>query len=304
MFDTPLSCPASVCSLVHRADVLLCDVLLCDVLLCSGDSEVKLRVCNSTNWARCCNLVSGNKIWGNSVTETSTAMKFIIGFGAILAVGVPTFVVGQYVSDLRHDMEQSKTEVERLKGQVVQLQDILQKTQTVGARGLKGDKGDTGDQGPAGPRGERGPPGPVGEPSAASLDLSDAAKNEVKKIVADAISAIPSPPNQTAGVPSPVKGSAFSNTKCAVDSSFQGLEAIELHDKTEICDAAGRLLATISVQSRVMLGMKIRRPGKSDYQSCDMERACALFWAPGKEFVIERIGQDENGSVALLRSQL
>ncbi|MBY5404621.1 collagen-like protein [Rhizobium leguminosarum] len=225
-------------------------------------------------------------------------MKFIIGFGAILAVGVPTFVVGQYVSDLRHDMEQSKTEVERLKGQVVQLQDILQKSQTGGARGPKGDKGDPGDVGPAGPR------GPAGEPSVASLDLSDAAKNEVKKIVADAISAIPAPPNQTAGVPSPVKGSAFSNTKCAIDSSFQGLEAIELHDKTEICDAAGRLLATISVQSRVMLGMEIRRPGKSNYQSCDMERACALFWVPGKEFVIERIGQDENGSVALLRSQL
>jgi hypothetical protein len=242
------------------------------------------------------------------VTETSTAMKFIIGTGAILAVGIPTFIVGQYVSDLRHDMEQSKVEVEHLKGQITQLQDILQKTQisaTSGARGPKGDKGDPGDPGPAGPRGERGPTGAAGETSVASAELSDVAVAEVKKLVTDAISAIPSG-NQTVGAAAPVKGSAFSNSKCVLDSAFQGLDAIELRTETEVCDGTGRLIATIRIQGNRNLAQQVImvRPGKSGALTCQQNRPCELFWVPGKEFVVERIGEDADGGVALLRSQL
>jgi hypothetical protein len=239
------------------------------------------------------------------VTETSTAMKFIIGTGAILAVGIPTFIVGQYVSDLRHDMEQSKVEVEHLKGQITQLQDILQKTQisaASGARGPKGDKGDPGDPGPAGPRGERGPAGAAGETSVASAELSDVAVAEVKKLVTDAISAIPSG-GQTVGAAAPVKGSAFSNSKCVLDSAFQGLDAIELHDQTEICDGTGRLIATLNIQARGYQQIAMNRPGKSVAITCTPDRTCELFWVPGKQFVIERVGEDQDGGVALLRAQ-
>jgi hypothetical protein len=240
------------------------------------------------------------------VTETSTAMKFIIGTGAILAVGIPTFIVGQYVSDLRHDMEQSKVEVEHLKGQITQLQDILQKTQisaTSGARGPKGDKGDPGD---LGPRGERGPPGAAGEASVASGELSDTAMAEVKKLVMDAVSAIPPATKGAANTSAPVKGSAFSNAKCVLDSAFQGLDAIELRTDTEVCDGTGRLLATVRIQGNRNLAQQVImvRPGKSGAFTCQQNRPCELFWVPGKQFVVERIGEDADGGVALLRVQL
>lgn len=104
------------------------------------------------------------------MTETSTAMKYLVGCGAIIAVGTPMFIGGQYVSDLRHEMDASKNEVSVLKGQIIQLQDILQKSQaaaTTGIQGPKGSKGDPGERGEKGEKGDRGPrgePGPTGPP--------------------------------------------------------------------------------------------------------------------------------------------
>lgn len=82
---------------------------------------------------------------------------------AIIAVGTPMFIGGQYVSDLRHEMDASKNEVALLKGQIFQLQDILQKSQASVASGVQGPKGEKGDPGERGEKGDRGEPGQDGE---------------------------------------------------------------------------------------------------------------------------------------------
>jgi hypothetical protein len=122
------------------------------------------------------------------MTETSTAMKYLVGFGAIIAVGTPMFIGGQYVSDLRHEMDASKSEVAQLKGQIIQLQDILQKSQSTVASGLqgpkgdKGEKGDPGEKGEKGDRGEQGERGPRGEPALSGLALAAGDMDVVKTI--------------------------------------------------------------------------------------------------------------------------
>jgi hypothetical protein len=41
-------------------------------------------------------------------------MRYLLGFGAILAVAAPMFIGGQYVSDMRHEIDASKSEVQSL----------------------------------------------------------------------------------------------------------------------------------------------------------------------------------------------
>lgn len=147
-------------------------------------------------------------------------MKVFGGIGAVLAVGIPIFGMGQYVSDLKHDMDSSKVEVALLKGQVTQLQDILQKTQAAasgsrGTQGSKGDKGDPGDVGPLGPRGELGPQGPQGVPGVegrgadtARIDAMDRRLNEFATVLSQRTNSAPtaaspviSKPEQTDAAP-------------------------------------------------------------------------------------------------------
>lgn len=128
-------------------------------------------------------------------------MKVFGGIGAVLAVGIPIFGMGQYVSDLKHDMDSSKAEVALLKGQVTQLQDILQKTQAAaasgphGTQGPKGDKGDPGDVGPLGPRGERGPQGVPGvegrSADTARIDAIDRRLNDFATILSQRTNSAP-----------------------------------------------------------------------------------------------------------------
>ena len=65
----------------------------------------------------------------------------IVGIaGTIIPVGGALIGLGIYVGNLTNQIEASRTEVEVLKGQVAQLQDILQKTQTATATGTRGPK--------------------------------------------------------------------------------------------------------------------------------------------------------------------
>lgn len=129
------------------------------------------------------------------MTESTTAMKWVIGLGAVLAVVVPTFGIGQYVAGLRFEMDSANKEVANLKGQIEQLQTILSQTSRSGASPevefrttasfvqwrnigsptwtdlialdeLRGPPGPQGSSGPKGDVGEKGEPGIKGEAGA------------------------------------------------------------------------------------------------------------------------------------------
>lgn len=160
---------------------------------------------------------------GPQMTETSTAMKYIVGCGAIIAVGTPMFIGGQYVSDLRHEMDASKNEVALLKGQIIQLQDILQKSQAVVASGVEGPKGEKGDPGEPGPKGDVGPSGPAG--ADVSPSRLEALNNRIQAIEqklavtagnpSDTNPALPSSvPSREASAPADLKGAWVGTVAC------------------------------------------------------------------------------------------
>jgi hypothetical protein len=217
-------------------------------------------------------------------------MKFIIGFGAILAVGIPTFVVGQYVSDLRHDMESSKAEVEHLKGQISQLQDILEKAQTTSASGSRGPKGD---QGPVGPQGERGPEGPKGEPGT-PVDVAQLSST-IEKLLSGKLANLP----QTARLntsSSIISTGAFDTENCIAAEKLKGAETITLRAGNEVCDATGRVLFKVKEINRYGR-VTFVNPGERDGW-CEPDKNCDIN---GDKYVYEREGSDDHGPVAMFR---
>jgi hypothetical protein len=145
-------------------------------------------------------------------------MKFLIGFGTILAVGTPMFVGGQYVSDLRHEMDASRGEVSVLKGQIIQLQDILQKSQAAASSGLQGPKGDKGDKGDRGEKGETGDRGPRGEagPAGPAGSAGDAVGSARLEAVEASLRAIET------RLQGPVAGTVAANSSASSSSRSTG----------------------------------------------------------------------------------
>jgi hypothetical protein len=231
------------------------------------------------------------------VTDYSAIAKIFGGVGALIAVGVPIFGIGQYVSDLKHDIDASKTEVAQLKGQVAQLQDLLQKAQTtaqVAGRGPKGDKGDPGDTGPQGPRGERGPqgePGPAG--SSATVD-----RDALDKIVTSILQQNLPKLTAAGGASSAVIPAIFGDNKCIFVEKIRAENILYIRTGQEYCRKDGALLSRIR-KFTDNNGFIATIPGDIDLW-CYINQKCVLPWT-GKTYMFERIGEDENGQVALLR---
>lgn len=230
------------------------------------------------------------------MTETSTPMKFIIGFGALLAVATPTFIGGQYVADLRHEMDAAKREVEFLKGQITQLQGVLGNQS--GVTGVRGPKGDKGEPGLQGPRGERGPQGPTG-PAGISSGLSE---EHIRQIIQQSVQQqIAAMPATTGGTIQVTLGGAdiFNSSGCIPVEQIRNLGTLTLRSGQEFCDRDGRLLARVNdFMSNGAFYMT--RPG-THQDSCMLESTCTLRWLGGKRYVYERLGEDERGRIALLR---
>lgn len=230
--------------------------------------------------------------------DYSVIAKIFAGAGALIAVGVPIFAGGQYVSDLKHDMESSKVEVAQLKGQVTQLQDILQKVQSVTAASLKGPKGDKGDQGDAGPQGPRGERGLQGEPGP-SGPSSSVQQADIEKIVAPLISEYASRlQNGTAKSYSPPIPDAFNGSNCILVDSIKNDNVLYVREKQEFCKKDGSLVATVYKMSDSG-EFSVNVPGHG-YWYCTLHDSCDISWL-GKRFIYERFGEDDKGPVALLR---
>lgn len=234
------------------------------------------------------------------MTETSTLMKYVFGGGAILALVTPFFIGGQYVSDLRHEIDASKGEIQNLRGQVVQLQEILKASQssassgTRGLQGPKGEKGDQGDVGPQGPRGERGPPGEPGNgPDAEYL------RRVIDEVVAQRIKGIPAQLPVKA-VPSSSPPSS-DTSKCLLDSETRNSDLLVVKKGVEICDGSGRLLTRVD-------GLKLNNSGWVHFFNpdggswyCVPGNRCQFKWDNKRSFVVERTSGEGDRATIYLR---
>jgi hypothetical protein len=242
------------------------------------------------------------------MTDTSTIMKIFGGIGAVLAVGIPIFGMGQYVSDLKNQIDNSKTEVVALKTQVGQLQDLLQKTQASigsGSRGAQGPKGDPGEVGPQGPRGERGltgeqgPIGPAGNAGSSAGPNEQQIRQLVQQMVQQQLASLPA--SGGSGQATFVStGPAFDLSNCIPATAFSSQQTFTLKAEMEICAIDGRLVATIEQIGNNSL--KVAVPGASNTY-CSLGSKCKLPWLPNATFIWERRADDPSGkgSLALMR---
>ncbi|CAH0343229.1 hypothetical protein RHI9324_04962 [Rhizobium sp. CECT 9324] len=235
---------------------------------------------------------------GNTVTE-SIFMK--ASAGAITVVSV--LGIGYTVAKYATDFEAAKAEIQNLRGQIVQLHDILQKTQNsavAGSRGVPGPKGDPGEAGPQGPRGEPGPPGPSGTTTAQSgLTLQDVERVALQ-IVERRIASLPTQAGNSIQVS--IDGAdVFKSAGCISIQTIKDLPVLTLRAGQEFCDRDGALLARVE-KFNPDGNFQMNRPGEpSDY--CQMGSSCRLRWLGGKQFNYERVGEDAEGTVALLRAR-
>lgn len=228
----------------------------------------------------------------------------IVGIaGTIIPVGGALIGLGIYVGNLTNQIEASRSEVQVLKGQVSQLQDILQRTQSAAgsaARGPQGPKGEPGDAGPQGMRGERGPQGeqgPVGPASAASAG-GGLTEQQVRQIIQQQLASSPSSPAGAVNVT--LNGQdVFNASGCIPIDSIRGLDVLTLRSGNEFCDRTGRVIFRVTEIRQSDGRIYFMTPGKGS-GSCFIDKKCT-FDDLGKTFVYERRGSDDNGAIALFR---
>ncbi len=236
---------------------------------------------------------------GLYMTENSW-LKVVGIAGTIIPVGGALIGLGIYVGNLTNQIEASRSEVQVLKGQVSQLQDILQKTQEAAVSGVRGPKGDKGDPGEQGPRGERGPQGEMGPmgPSGGNSGMSEAQmRSLIQQVVQQQVLAVPIGGGGTVNA-SLGNQDVFNISGCIPVSAVRDLTVLTLREGQEFCADDGALVARIGRGDRYRFS--ITMPGKGS-DMCSLEKVCTLDWLSGKSFVYERRGQDEKGPVSLLR---
>lgn len=229
------------------------------------------------------------------MTETSTAMKFLGGFGVLAAVVGPTFFVSQYVNDLRNDVTSSKAEVERLKGQVDQLQVILDKTQSAissGSRGPKGDKGDAGERGEQGPKGDRGPAGVTTDISSVQALVREAVTAEIKALA-------------TTSSRTPLASTKFIDasgepdlSQCLSADQIKKANVITVKEGAEFCGSDGSLLA--KVEKLESVAVLFSAPGENGWW-LNKGRRLSFTWDKNREYFIERVSDEGGKMLATIR---
>lgn len=209
--------------------------------------------------------------------------------GTLIPIGGALIGLGIYVGNLNNQIEASKAEVQTLKGQVTQLQEILQKTQVtgIGAKGQKGDKGDPGDTGPKGDRGPQGIPGEPGTSGPGNIDLSpiltrlaalERARNQGQPTTGvEVSSSVPIAPTATECVQLPQKQTSGTFT---------------IVDGTRICGSAGEFLAKLEVQGETSL----RFSNGGSFRKCSVSNPCGFFQKTAGTFILDQIGRSTDGT--------
>jgi hypothetical protein len=221
--------------------------------------------------------------------------------GTLLSIGGVLISLGIYVENLTNQIEASRSEVQLLKGQVTQLQDILQKTQAASVSGMRGPKGEKGDQGEQGLRGERGPqgePGPSG--NADSISEASVAKTVREIVSAEIATALMSGPQSSSATNHLIDTSGgFDLSKCILIDDAIKQDAITVTKGTEFCDKSGMLLTQVSdIANRRVYFMT---PGIGSGSTGQTDRD-HFRWDKGRKFYPERFSEDDKGRrIAVLR---
>jgi len=229
---------------------------------------------------------------------TEHAWLKVVGIaGTLIPVGGALIGLGIYVGNLTNQIEASRSEVQVLKGQVSQLQDILQKTQMVATAGARGPIGPQGPKGDPGERGEQGPKGEQG-PIGGSVDASSLA-SLVKDAVAGQIAALKTSLPPGAGAASLVDFSGnFDLSKCLPADEIKKLQTITVRAGSEFCDKDGSLLAKIEkLQDESIL---FSAPGSGGWWLGKGQRQ-TFEWDKRREYFSERFNYDGATPAATIR---
>ncbi|MBP1850522.1 collagen-like triple helix repeat-containing protein [Rhizobium halophytocola] len=235
-------------------------------------------------------------------TGPSDLPSLITVAGALIALGI-------WVGNLKNQVDSSQVEVAQLKGQVTQLQELLQKTQSAtltglrGPAGQKGEKGDPGEPGPIGPRGPRGEVGAQGEQGTpGAVGRASVSEAAIRDIVNDALEAkLRALPSGKAGNSSQPNGTTniFDTSDCLQVNEIRSLDVLILRKGLEFCEADGRLLATVGdVAERGYVYIPVAGNG---FDQCHLNHKCSFRFMGSQQYVFERVARDDQGVVALFR---
>ncbi|WP_185969933.1 hypothetical protein [Rhizobium straminoryzae] len=218
---------------------------------------------------------------------------------SLVAVAGALIGLGIWVGNLKNQVDNSRTEVEQLKGQITQLQALLaSKTEAVpGPRGPKGEPGEQGPAGPPGPRGlqgEQGPAGPAGQGGVSEATLRQMIAQEVQSKIAS----LPRTGSTSAGVPS-VAPNLFDTSGCINVDQIASQPVIIVKKGQEFCRSDGALVARVYLMESDVIYISVPDRGR---QGCPFETKCMFSWLNGKSYVFERKGVDNGEPIALLRA--
>lgn len=225
---------------------------------------------------------------------------------SLIAVAGALIGLGIWVGNLKNQVDSSRAEVEQLKGQIAQLQQILadRSEPTAGAIGPKGEPGEQGPPGPRGPQGPQGPEGPigpVGPRGPAGQDGVGVSESAVRQLVAEAMAQLPR--SATGGSPAVqlnLDGAdVFKTAGCIPTSTLTETPTILVRENQEFCGDDGALLM-VTEKFYDDADIKMIIPGRG-YDFCELRSSCFFNWLDGKAYAYERFGKDEKGKVALFR---
>lgn len=223
--------------------------------------------------------------------------RSLITVATFVGLAVPLVGLGMYVSNLTSQIDSSRAEVQSLKGQVAQLQSILQNMQGASTP-LRGPKGEKGDQGEPGPRGPAGPQGP-----AATID-DEALLSVVTRIVD---SKLQGKATQSRASTERTGANAIiepmTPNGCIQVSQIKDSTIITLRQGLEFCDETDRIVAKIkhiNGPSNTDHTVFIVEPGIKDSQ-CSIDNTCRFSWLNEQEYTYERSIVKGNDVYAQLR---
>lgn len=222
---------------------------------------------------------------GRNLLDTVVGIASLAG---LLAGGI------WYATGLQNQLDAAQREITELRTKL----DTVSNPN--GVPGPKGEPGPEGPQGPQGPRGLQGEPGPMGPPGPSGTGAGGLTETQVRQMIQQAISALPTPAAASTGVNVTLGGAdVFNASGCIPISAIRELEVLTLREGQEFCDTDGRLVGTVgSFSGRG--SFVVKRPGEPQ-DGCTPGSRCKMRWLGSKTYVYERVGEDDKGRVALLR---
>ncbi len=200
--------------------------------------------------------------------------------GALIALGI-------WVGNLKNQVDNSQQEVAQLKGQVTQLQSLLEKTQSGTVAAVKGPQGPKGEQGDPGPRGERGPKGDDAE-------VNQAIEQIIERVIRLEKRSALEPANRQAAASAPIGGTTQQSSPASSDCYplpvDQTSGTFVLAEGARVCGPSGEFLAILEIRSETSL----RFTNGGRYVGCSSGSPCDFFRKTRGVFMLDKIERAAN----------